>query len=185
MTQAFTNDVSILCINSLSHLQPPAWPSQTATRVLRQVKTQIGAKEGLPPKETMVMKLQAQQAQASFRSSQGKRRKVSSNVATNVNYGVASFLSWPKSMCNPIKGITSIRRPWRLMSPFQGEHLEWTQTSQSVTIFPKGKCLGSHVVGWKYPVHLDTPTTIEWTIGSRVKCKSSAKKVTIRVRFRP
>ena len=55
----------------------------------------------------------------------------------------------------------------RLLSPFEGEHLEWTQTSESVAIFPKGKCLGSHVVGWKYPVHLDNPTTIGWTIGGR------------------
>ena len=93
------------------------------------------------------MSLKAQQAQASFKSSQGKRRKIRSNVDTNVNYGVASFLSWSKSICNSKKGITRIRRPQRLLSPFEGEHLEWTRTNESTTIFPKGKCLGSHMVG--------------------------------------
>ena len=34
------------------------------------------------------------------------------------------------------------------------------------------------MVGWKYPVHLDNLTVIEWIVGGRVHQKSSARKVT-------
>lgn len=32
---------------------------------------------------------------------------------------------------------------------------------------PKGKPLYFHMKGWKYPVHLNTPSTIGWTIGGK------------------
>lgn len=43
-------------------------------------------------------------------------------------------------------------------------------------IFPKGKPLGSHVVGWIYPVHLHTHTVIGCTICRRVHQKLSARE---------
>jgi hypothetical protein len=36
------------------------------------------------------------------------RKKVDFDVATNVKYGVASFFSWFKSICNEETGITRI-----------------------------------------------------------------------------
>jgi hypothetical protein len=38
-----------------------------------------------------------------------ERKKDDSDVATGVNYGVTSFLSWAKSIYNPKMGITRIR----------------------------------------------------------------------------
>ena len=62
---------------------------------------------------------------------------------------------------------------------FEGKHLEWAWTSNTTTsISSDGKPLGSHTVGWKYPIHLNTPTMIGFIIGGRVHQKSSARKVT-------
>ena len=52
------------------------------------------------------------------------------------------------------------------------------QASLHLSISPKGKLLGSHTVGWKYPVHMDTSTLIGWIIGGMVHWKSSPRKVT-------
>ena len=68
--------------------------------------------------------------------------------------------------------------PSRLLPPFKGEHLERCGQADLHLFAPKGKPLRSHVIRWKYAVHLDTPTMIGWTIGGRVHQKSSARKVT-------
>ena len=63
----------------------------------------------------------------------------------------------------PQWALRKIRCPRRLLSP----------------ISPKGKPLGSHMVGWKYPICLDiTPNMVGWNIGGRVHMKSSAREVT-------
>ena len=101
------------------------------------------------------------------------------DVAIGVNDGVASFLSWSKFQCNPETGIMSIRGRPKLLPPppFKGEHLNGRRQA-SVHLSPlKRKPLGSHMVGYKHPIHLDTPTTIGWTIGGRVHQKSSVGKV--------
>ena len=76
------------------------------------------------------------------------------------------------SLCNPETGITRVRGPWRLLPPFTGEHLARAQISWFAPISLKGKPLGSHMVGWKYLVHPDTPTMIGWTMCGRVHQKS-------------
>jgi len=40
--------------------------------------------------------------------------------------------------------------------------------NQAGTYLREGKPLGSNMAGKKYPVHLDTPVMIGWTIGGRV-----------------
>jgi hypothetical protein len=45
-------------------------------------------------------------------------RKDKFNVTTGMNYGVASFLSWSKSICNPEIGIIEIRGPLRSNASF-------------------------------------------------------------------
>jgi hypothetical protein len=47
-----------------------------------------------------------------------------SDVATGVNYGVASSSSWSKSAYNPKKVSRELEGPQRLLPPFKGEHLE-------------------------------------------------------------
>ena len=94
-----------------------------------------------------------------------------------MHYGVALFSSWSKSICDPKTSMTKIRAPKDCWLPFQDFHLERAQTSQPAPISPKGKPLGSHMVGQQFPVHPDTPTMIGWTTGGRVHQKSSALKV--------
>ena len=76
-----------------------------------------------------------------------ERKKDNSNVATSMNCGIAFFSSWSKSMCNPETGITRIRGPLTTTTSFGGEHLEHARISKLTTISPKGKPLGSHMVG--------------------------------------
>jgi hypothetical protein len=65
-------------------------------------------------------------------------RRDDSDVVTSMNYGVALFWSWSKSMCNPkMADITRISGPQRLLSPLKSEHLEWAQTSQLTPISPR------------------------------------------------
>ena len=64
----------------------------------------------------------------------------------------------PKHVC---RGLES---PRQLLPPFEGEHLEQRADKPAGTYMPpKGKPLGSHMVGWKY-----TSTMIGWIIGGRV-----------------
>ena len=40
---------------------------------------------------------------------------------------------------------------------------------QAINIhLPKGEPLGSHMVMWKHPVHINTPTVFGWTMNKRV-----------------
>ena len=94
-----------------------------------------------------------------------KKEKDKSNVTTSVNYGVVSFSSWFKSICTPKTDITkSIKVP----TIFKSEHLERQWTSQFAPISLKGKPLGSHMVGSKYPVHPDVLDYDWWTVGGKV-----------------
>ena len=74
--------------------------------------------------------------------------------------------------------IRELEAPRQLLAPFEGEHLEWAQKSWSAPFSYKGKPLGSHMVGWNYTVHPDTPTMIGWIMGGRVHQKASARNVT-------
>ena len=73
--------------------------------------------------------------------------KEDSDVATNVNYGVALILSWYIPTCNSEMGIMRINAPQRLLPQFKNEYLERAQTSWLTIISPKGKPLGSHMIG--------------------------------------
>lgn len=71
--------------------------------------------------------------------------------------------------------VISKRTSWelegtqRLLPRFKSEHLEHARTSQPTPISPKGKPLGSHMVGWQYLAHPYTPTLIGSIIGGRVQ----------------
>jgi hypothetical protein len=67
-------------------------------------------------------------------------------VATGMNYGVASPLNWPKSICNPETCTTRITRPGRLLPLFKSEHLQGVWTSGLAPISSKGKPLGTWLV---------------------------------------
>ena len=61
--------------------------------------------------------------------------------------------------------------PWPLVSPSEGEHLEWAWTIQMAPISLKGKFLGFPHFGCKYLVHVHAPTMIGWTICGRMHWK--------------
>ena len=80
-----------------------------------------------------------------------ERKKDVFNVATSVDYGVASVSSWSESICYPETDITTIistifRGPPRLLPPFKVNTLYMHGQGQAPR-FPHG---------WKYTVHLDT-----------------------------
>ena len=80
-----------------------------------------------------------------------ERKTNGSNVAIVVNYGVASFLSWSKSIRNPQTCIPRIKiQRWNLKTAID--------KLANIYLPLKGKPLGSHMVDWKY-----TPTVIGWT----------------------
>ena len=64
-----------------------------------------------------------------------ERKENGSEGAAIVIHGMASFLSWSKSICNPETCITRIRRAFgKLKPPFEeGEHLEqaWTMPAST------------------------------------------------------
>lgn len=66
-----------------------------------------------------------------------ERKKGDSDIATRVNYDVASLLSWSKCICNLVTKITRIRVSQRLLPPFEGENLEQVQTIWSTPISPR------------------------------------------------
>ena len=71
-----------------------------------------------------------------------ERKQDSSDAATGVNYNVASFSSWSKSICNSETGISKIRATSKDYCLLKGDHLEWLWTSRQAPISPKGKPLG-------------------------------------------
>ena len=64
-----------------------------------------------------------------------ERTKDNSDVATGVNHGVASFLSWSKYVILR-QTFENLVGPKRLLPPFEGEHLELAQTSWLAPISP-------------------------------------------------
>ena len=51
-----------------------------------------------------------------------RKKKEIFDVATGMIYGVASFSSWSKSICDSKTNIMRIRGPRRQMPPFEGEN---------------------------------------------------------------
>ena len=93
--------------------------------------------------------------------------KMTLMLPPGVVYGVASSSSWSKSICNLDISITRIRRSledYCLLSKVNTLNRHG-QAGLHLSPPKKGKLLGSHVVGWKYPVHWNTPTMIGRTIG--------------------
>ena len=74
--------------------------------------------------------------------------KMTLNVATGMNYGVASSLSWSKSICCPKLCIMRIRGPLKTTVDFRDKHPERAWTSQLTSVAPEVKPLGSHMFGW-------------------------------------
>ena len=58
-----------------------------------------------------------------------ERKKDDSNIATHVNYGVASFLSSSKSLCNLEMALQELEGPQRLLPSCEREHLEHAHAS--------------------------------------------------------
>ena len=114
-----------------------------------------------------------------------KKERKEIRCCHGMNYGVAFSSSCNKFVFNTEMGIMRIRAPPRLMPPFKVENLEWVQTSWLALISHKGKPLRSHVVGWKYPVHLDNPTMNRWTIGCRCTRNQVLGRSIIPVPFQP
>jgi hypothetical protein len=79
-----------------------------------------------------------------------KKERDNSDVATLVNYGVASSSSWSKSICNPKMGHyeNEFAPVPRLVPPsgFKDEHLDGhIQAGRHLNPTPKGKPLDSHM----------------------------------------
>ena len=57
-----------------------------------------------------------------------------------MNYGVASFLSLSRSICNSKHALQELEGPQRLLlPPFEGELLERARTSRLTSISPQGQ----------------------------------------------
>ena len=102
-----------------------------------------------------------------------KKREDDSNVATNMDYGVASISGWSKSTCNLIICNMRIKRPLKTIASFK----KWIPWTCANTYLPEGKHMGSHMVGWNN-MRRPRPTMIGWTVDGRVHWKSSLGKVT-------
>lgn len=85
-------------------------------------------------------------------------QKADSNIATTVNYGVASFSSWSKAICNLVACFVRIRGASCMSLPLLKENtLNGCGQAGNLYISSKGKPqLGSHTIRCKYPVHPDT-----------------------------
>ena len=73
-----------------------------------------------------------------------------------------------------------LRRPVTIVASFQRRTPRMgvgKPPGPEALISPKGRPLRSHIVGWKYLVHLDTPTVVGWIIGSRAHQASKARKL--------
>ena len=116
-------------------------------------------------------------------------KKDDSNVAIVVNYGVASFLNWVESICNPKMSITRIRGPQWYTEFFQ-RRTPWIGMDKSTPISPRASPL---VPTWlventPFTQFTRNTTVIGWIIGGRVYEKSSARNRKIthpRVLFQP
>lgn len=97
-----------------------------------------------------------------------------------MTYGVASFLSTPKCICNHERGKKC--KSWRGPKDYHLFLKMSTLNRQRQASWhlspPRAKPLCSHMGGWNNPVHSNTLTLFGWTIGGRVHQKSSVKEVT-------
>ena len=75
------------------------------------------------------------------------KKKDDIDIATGVNYGVASSSSLSKSICNPETDIRELEGHRRLAPPFKGEYLAWTGAEELACISPppKDKPIGGRV----------------------------------------
>ena len=106
------------------------------------------------------------------------RKKDGSDVATGMKFGVVSFSSWSKSICNLETGIMRIRGTSMTTASFR-RWTPWMDTDKPTDIvLPQGQA-SRFAHGWLMCLlHPDTPTMIGWIIYGRVQWKSSARKVT-------
>ena len=97
-----------------------------------------------------------------------KVEKYDYDVATNVNYGVASFSSWCESMCSRRTCITIITWPRWLPPPFENEHFEQTWTGLPTPLcLPQEQAHGlPHT--WLVEIVWFTPTMTWWIICCKV-----------------
>ena len=94
-----------------------------------------------------------------------------------VNYGVAPSLSWSISICNPktyIRGSDLEPPPPDNYCLLSNVNTSNDKLADSYLLPPKGKSLGSHMVGRKYSAHPYTSSTIgvdhRWLGAPKIKC---------------
>ena len=92
-------------------------------------------------------------------------RQTTPMLPPDMNYSVASFLSWLSLYRILIRTLQGLEGPRRFFPLFKDEHHDHAWTSQPTPISPKSKPLSSYTVDWKYLVHPDTFTTVGWMIG--------------------
>ena len=86
--------------------------------------------------------------------------------------------NWSIFICDPKMSITITRGVPMTISSFQ-RWTPWMSTKKPFnTYLPKGKPLGSHMIGWNHQVHPDTNTLIGWIVGGIVHQTASTRKVT-------
>jgi hypothetical protein len=94
-----------------------------------------------------------------------KRPKNEFNVPTNMNHGVASSLSWSKSICNLKMTLQEVEGPQQIVPPFEGEDLNG-QTRRHQSPPRESLCVPTWLV-WKIKfTHIHPPyPSIVLTIG--------------------
>ena len=91
-----------------------------------------------------------------------KEKKDDTDAATGVSYGVASFSSWSKSICNPQMGFTRIRRPPKTIASFW----RWTLQQAGTSPPPSISLMASpYVPTWLVGNTRFTPITPLWLSG--------------------
>ena len=78
----------------------------------------------------------------------------------------------------PYWASQELEGPWRLMPPFKDDHLNGHGQAGIQLSLPRASPWFPHG-WWKCLIHPDLvyPTMIGWTIGGRLHCKSSARKL--------
>ena len=117
------------------------------------------------------------QCGASREKPKERKKERQLDVVTDMNYGVASFSNWSKSICTPKTGIVRGKGPLKTLASF----LVWTPQmivdKPTDTYLSEGKPLGYYIIGW---IFWFTPIPPSWLDGpcvGRVHWKSSATKV--------
>ena len=107
-------------------------------------------------------------------NSDGSPRKKETTPMLPLAYIIVSLHFWVgPSLYGALK-----RALQELKGPSFQRCTPWTGMDKLAnTYLPQEQYLHSHMIGWKYLIHADTPTIIGWTIGGRVHQKPSARKV--------